>query len=179
MESSQSGTPKTDVKATSDFRKIVIPMIRRILPTLIAREIIGVQSMGLGPPICNNCLLIGITDKNAKEHPWRCPCCGDFNLKGSLFTLIAPTQKIVEIRTKIFESRIDTKMKTAKILHRKFMYPNDNREPNERYRPWLEENVGKQGEMWNWDICPTSTFDCLEISFANSEHALLFELTCP
>lgn len=174
MENSQSGIPKIDAKAISDFRKIVIPIIRRVVPSLLAQEI-----MGLGPPICNTCMLIGKLDNQAKEHPWRCPCCRDFNLKGSLFTLIAPTQKLVEIRTKIFESRLDTKMKIAKILHRKFMHPDDNREPNERYRPWLEENIGKQGEMWNWDIAPTNTFDLLEISFANSEHALLFELTCP
>lgn len=24
-------------------------------------------------------------------------------------------------------------------------------EPNEAYRPWLEENVGKQGKDWEWN----------------------------
>jgi hypothetical protein len=153
-------------------------MIRKVLPSLIAQEIIGVQPM-LGPPVCEPCMLVGKLNEKAEQHPWRCPRCGDFDLKGSLLTLISPTQKLVEIRTKIFETKPVTDMKVEKYLHRKFMYPNDPREPNERYRPWLEEHIGKQGEMWNWDICPTGSFDLLEISFAKSEHAMLFELSCP
>ena len=179
MENSQYGTPKIDAKAISDFRKIIIPMIRRVTPALIASQIIGVQPMGLGPPVCNRCMLIGRHNSKTQTHPWRCPCCGDYDLKGSLWGYLTETQKLIEVRSRLFETRIDSKMKIAKILHRRFMFPDDNREPNERYRPWLEEHVGKQGEMWNWDIAPTNTFDLLEISFAKSEHALLFELTCP
>jgi len=39
------GTPKIDETAISEFRKIIMPMIRRIMPTLIAQEIVGVQPM--------------------------------------------------------------------------------------------------------------------------------------
>ena len=42
------GTPKTEKKETSDlreYRKIMMPMIRNIYPSLIANDIIGVQPM--------------------------------------------------------------------------------------------------------------------------------------
>lgn len=179
MENSQSGTPKIDAKAISNFQKIAIPMLRKVLPSLIASEIVGVQPMGLGPPVCNTCMLVGKLYDKSKKHPWRCIRCRDFDLKGSLLGLVSHTQRIVKVRTEVFETRITSDMKIAKILHRKFMYPDDDRDPNDRYRPWLEEHVGKQGIMWNWNIAPTNTFDLLEIEFANAEHATLFELTCP
>ena len=28
-------------------------------------------------------------------------------------------------------------------------------DPNKEYRPWLEENVGRQGVDWEWDISRT------------------------
>lgn len=60
---------------------------------------------------------------------------------------------------------------------RPFMISGDP-EPNEKYRPWLEENIGIQGRDWHWDIVYT---DCtmLEIHFTKPEHAILFELTWP
>lgn len=171
MENSQSGTPKIDEKAISDFRKIVMPMIRRIVPTLLAQEI-----MGLGPPVCNDCYLIG-SQHHDTERPWRCPRCKDFNLKGHLWSFTSETQTLIQYRTRLYESRIKSDMQIVKTIHRKFMI--DDKEPNERYRAWLEENIGKQGEMWNWNILSTGAFDTLVIEFVNSEHATLFELTCP
>ena len=29
----------------------------------------------------------------------------------------------------------------------------DSADPNDHYRPWLEEHVGKQGWDWNWGVC--------------------------
>lgn len=178
MENSQSGTPKIDEKAISDLRKISISMIRKVLPSLIAEEIIGVQPMGLGPPVCIQCMIIG-KSTNYKDRPWSCPSCLDFNLKGSLFTNITQMQQLLKIRSEIFESRVKTDICMKNTVHRKFMFPGDSREPNERYRPWLESTVGKQGELWNWNLAPSVTFDLLEIEFAESEHATLFKLTFP
>lgn len=33
-------------------------------------------------------------------------------------------------------------------------WPMDHRsaDPNDHYRPWLEDHVGRQGWDWNWDI---------------------------
>lgn len=32
-------------------------------------------------------------------------------------------------------------------------------DPNEHYRPWLEENVGKQGWDWNWGMAARDALD--------------------
>jgi len=50
-------------------------------------------------------------------------------------------------------------------------------EPNEHYRPWLEEHVGDQGFEWQWYVDNVSGDDGLAIEFRYSEHAMLFELT--
>ena len=31
----------------------------------------------------------------------------------------------------------------------------DSADPNDHYRPWLEEHVGKQGWDWNWGMADT------------------------
>lgn len=49
-------------------------------------------------------------------------------------------------------------------------------EPNDKYRPWLETHVGKQGVAWDWKLCFTD-IDSLEIQFAKEEYKILFELT--
>jgi len=56
--------------------------------------------------------------------------------------------------------------------------PPGQEEPNVHYRPWLEENIGRQGVAWDWDLSP-QCFELLEIYFVNREHAMLFELTWP
>lgn len=56
--------------------------------------------------------------------------------------------------------------------------PPGQEEPNVHYRPWLEENIGRQGVAWDWDLSP-QCFELLEIYFVNKEHAMLFELTWP
>ena len=68
-------------------------------------------------------------------------------------------------------------MKIAHISIRPFMRKGDA-EPNEHYRPWLEENVGEQGVSWNWQIHSVDGNE-LSIDFANKEHAILFELKWP
>jgi hypothetical protein len=47
LQESTGGT-STDAGAVSNFQKIVIPMIRRILPGTIATDLVGVQPMS-GP----------------------------------------------------------------------------------------------------------------------------------
>jgi hypothetical protein len=63
------------------------------------------------------------------------------------------------------------------IATRDFM-PKGAGEPNEHYRPWLEQHVGKQGVDWNWNL-NMNIVDLIDIGFANKEHATLFELTWP
>ncbi len=68
------------------------------------------------------------------------------------------------------------KVKNAHMSKRPFMISGDHTsEPNLYYRPWLEENVGKQSVDWDWDLCKED-IDTLEIYFATKEHATLFEL---
>jgi hypothetical protein len=71
-------------------------------------------------------------------------------------------------------------MSTMVYVHvttREFM-PDGAEEPNEHYRPWLEQHVGKQGIDWNWDL-NINIIDLMDIGFASREHATLFELTWP
>lgn len=135
--------------------------------------------MGLGPPVCTKCMVIGKLNESAKKHPWRCPICKDWDMKGSLFTYVQSMQDIICRRTR-FLSPKDPKIKKIQHTHtatRPFMKYGD-REPNEYYRPWLEENVGKQAVDWDWDLS-SAGLDILEIYFVTQEHATLFELTWP
>jgi hypothetical protein len=50
-------------------------------------------------------------------------------------------------------------------------------EPNEKYRPWLEENVGVQGTDWDWRISDDG--NNLAIDFNKEDSAILFELKWP
>lgn len=65
-----------------------------------------------------------------------------------------------------------------KILHtaiRPFM--NYDSEPNHYYRPWLEQNIGKQGIDWDWRLDSINNENLLAIDFTNKENALFFELS--
>ena len=35
----------------------------------------------------------------------------------------------------------------------------DSADPNDHYRPWMEENVGKQGWDWNWGMANNDVAD--------------------
>ena len=48
-------------------------------------------------------------------------------------------------------------------------------DPNDYYRKWLEDNVGKQGSEWQWDIWHNNA-DIVRIEFSKEEDAILFEL---
>ena len=48
-------------------------------------------------------------------------------------------------------------------------------EPNESYRPWLEDNIGTQGVEWEWGI-DSYRENQLFINFASKESAVLFEI---
>lgn len=133
--------------------------------------------MGLGPPVCIKCLIIG----HNGEWLWYCPKCHSTNLKHNLAEFMPELQKIIGCRSDIIDSNEKTKLleKNLNIVHvsiRPFML--DNLDPNARYRLWLEENVGKQGNDWSWDISDIDV-ECIIINFINKESALLFELTWP
>jgi hypothetical protein len=69
---------------------------------------------------------------------------------------------------------------TMNILHtsvRPFMKAFDD-EPNIKYRPWLEENVGVQGTDWDWKIHSVDG-NSLAIDFNKEDSAILFELKWP
>lgn len=51
----------------------------------------------------------------------------------------------------------------------------DSADPNEIWRPWLEEHIGKQNIDWDWTLKPDE-FNIIEISFVDSLNATLFEL---
>lgn len=153
-------------------------MIRRHLSALMVKEILSVQPMSLDPPVCNACMLLCREDKTNKGHPWRCIKCGDFDTNFSLSKYNKDVQKIINSRTIIYDSvkSSNKNMKVNAIIRRYFMYIGDTRDPNDRYRPWLEENVGKQGIEWNWDLAKDD-YRILEIVFSSKEHAVLFTLT--
>jgi len=173
----------------SDFRKIMLPMIRRILPSLVAQEIMSVQpmtastgklfKMGLGPPVCTLCMIIGTLNNEDKGHPWRCHNCGDFKLPGHLWSYTEDLQQYIQNRTTLYKGRkiMESKKLLPHSVIKSFMFVGSNLEPNERYRAWLEEHIGKQGEAWNWDI-KSVTANLLEVSFEQEEDAVLFRLSC-
>ncbi len=155
-----------------------MPMIRKITPQLIAQDLVSVQPMGLGPPVCEPCMIVGTLTEH-KPFPWRCLHCGAVELKSHLWNFIKPTQELIEARTNLVKDR--QIMDFGNYIYRKFMFPDDPREPNVRYRPWLEEKIGKQGVDWDWDIYQGRAMDDwnkLRVSFKNHEDAILFELTC-
>jgi hypothetical protein len=54
-------------------------------------------------------------------------------------------------------------------------------DPNDHYRAWLEDNVGKQGWAWDWRIHNSIPYysdseDLLAIRFRKPEHATMFAL---
>ena len=51
-------------------------------------------------------------------------------------------------------------------------------DPNEWYREWLENNVGRQGWAWDWryEILHPEVRDMLIVKFRKEEHAVLFAL---
>lgn len=118
-------------------------MIRRVMPGIIAQEIMSVQPM-TGP--------VGLT------YSMR---FGDSNW----IVLHRNVEPIV------------TDMIIVHTATRPFMR-SGQQEPNEHYRPWLEEHVGKQCVDWNWEIYSMNP-DMVSVFFANSEHATLFEITWP
>jgi hypothetical protein len=147
------------------------------MPSLIATELVSVQPMS-GSPVCDPCMILGTLTEH-KEFPWKCLHCGSTELKRSLWGFIKPTQDLIAARTRLIEKR--TIMDFGNYIYRKFMYPDDGREPNDRYRSWLEEKVGKQGEDWDWDLLYGTDMDAwnkLRVTFKRHEDAILFELAC-
>ena len=69
----------------------------------------------------------------------------------------------------------------------------ESADPNDHFRPWLEQNVGRQGWDWEWRMGPITgaqgsangptylTGDYLEIKFrkAKAEYATMFKLIWP
>lgn len=164
-------------------------MIRKTLPSLVATEIMGVQpmtastgtvfTMGLGPPVCTLCMITGTLNKRDNGHPWTCHNCGDFKLPGHLWSYTEDMQNYIENRSTLYRKRkiIKTTKDLPYTVVKSFMFVGDDREPNERYRIWLEKNVGEQGIDWNWDI-KSVTANLLDVSFERESDAVLFRLSC-
>lgn len=188
MEDFQFGMQKIDKRAMSNFRKITVPMTRNF-PGLTVHEIMSVQpmtgstgkisTMGLGPPVCTLCMILGTLNNQDKGHPWRCHNCGDFKLPGHLFSYTEDLQEYIRNRSKLYKERkiIKTTKELPYTVVKSFMFVGDDRDPNERYRTWLEENVGEQGINWNWDI-KSVTANLLDVSFDQESDAVLFRLSC-
>lgn len=173
----------------SNSGKVIIPKIRKVLPMLTAAEILSVQpmqgstgsifTMGLGPPVCTLCMITGTLTNRDKSHPWRCHNCGDFKLPGQLWGYTEDLQIYIGNRSKLFKERkiIKVDKSLCYSVIKDFMIVGDDRDPNERYRAWLEEHVGEQGPDWNWDI-KSVTANLLEVYFSSEEDAVLFRLSC-
>jgi hypothetical protein len=134
--------------------------------------------MALGPPTCAKCMCAGWLDVSRKKNPWYCPICGE-DPKEYIWGYSPHDQQLMNNRAFLFHHSppiINDMIVEAKTT-RPFMRVGE-KEPNEHYRPWLEKIVGKQGVDWNWQLVPTC-IDSLEISFADSNHAVLFELIWP
>lgn len=132
--------------------------------------------MGLGPTYCDNCLIC-----YEYEPFFRCPKCHGKDARTYLWALSFHEETMVNLRTRFYRS-IPNHVRLFKI-HEEWPYTSirpfmiDNREPNEVYRDWLENNIGKQGMQWDWTL--TSDLNILQINFQKAEHAVLFELTWP
>ena len=141
----------------------------------------NIFNMGLGPPVCTDCNVLGFhRNRNDYSPVWICPRCMSGKLNSSLWEYSNSIQRQIEENSLMFEGKTNVEISGIKVAHalfRSFIKGYDD-EPNVRYRPWLEEHVGKQGVDWEWDLCPED-HDLIEISFANKEHATLFEISCP
>lgn len=137
--------------------------------------------MGLGPPVCLECLVVGELTRRLPGHAWSCPICGSVKMKGSLLTFTSSFQHMLKTRSRLFTSE-HPRLRTMIVEHtirRKFMeYPDVMYEPNEYYRPWLEKYIGKQHVDWNWDLC-RDNIELIVIEFSKKEYATLFELSWP
>ncbi len=47
--------------------------------------------------------------------------------------------------------------------------------PNEVFRPWLEEKIGKQQRAWDWKQCDHDV-NQIEVRFKRSNDAMMFKL---
>ncbi len=167
----------------STVSKIIIPLIRRIMPTMIASELVGIQPMDIADYVCLICNIVirKLPLINSNQIKKCCHLCGNLELKPySVFDMEDLNNigyyraRSVLIQTK--EEADKTDMKVSYTTFRPFI--TDDIEPNEKYRSWLEEHVGKQKVTWDWDIY-SENFELLEIKFTNKQSATLFELTWP
>lgn len=129
-------------------------------------------------PVCNYCMLLCKEHKVYKNHPWVCIRCGNFNTNYTISDYTTNTQYLIRLRTSIYESKKSVKdsMENVFIIKKPFMIPGDPREPNDKYRPWLEKYVGMQGIDWNWELTKDDLYS-IDVEFTSSEHAMLFNLT--
>jgi len=130
--------------------------------------------MGLGPSVCETCMVF-LDYSESKEIPWYCSHCGNTKGKGH-WEYIKSLQDLIERRSDLNIKRKPVDF--GNYIYRRFMMPDDSREPNDRYRSWLETNIGAQGVDWDWRIS-YSNIEQLQLSFKRHEDAILFELSCP
>lgn len=78
-----------------------------------------------------------------------------------------------------FKQRLYWKFMTGATIQVSWPVSNESADPNDHYRAWLEENVGKQGRDWQWDCVYTgdSAFELLIVlSRAKKHHASMIAL---
>ena len=122
--------------------------------------------MALGPVVCDKCrffgVLIDIGLTNA--DPYVCPKCLNCRLSFSMDISKFETYRYDMMSNSVFVTSV----------RKPFMY-NDTPDPNDSYRVWLEEHVGKQGIHWDWELS-RSDINTIDIAFIDKELAMLFTL---
>lgn len=129
--------------------------------------------MGLGPAACNKCDIPGsyIVRKGSR---WVCPKCLSTNLQGSM-GFDWNSDRVKRMEQNLADLYRPQDQYSAKVV--KPFSDGTVPDPNDRLRPWLEKNAGKQGQDWDWVLSKDNN-DFVDIFFADKEVAVLFELSC-
>ena len=130
--------------------------------------------MDVGPYACGLCLIM--LRQETRPHRLKCPICNAAGDDKSFYVWEFDSKDYAYI------------MKNTKLHNGHVIYPNPlvglayttrpwpkNSDPNELWRPWLEEHVGSQNIDWDWILWP-NRIDIVEISFVDPLNATLFEL---
>lgn len=99
-----------------------------------------------GPAFCKSCNTIGNLQQS-KSGQIFCRLCKEFNQSGDFMDLPPDERGKIYSRTSLFDgwSLMKSEFTPAHISRRPFMREGE-KEPNDHYRPWLENHVGKQGK---------------------------------
>ncbi len=136
--------------------------------------------MGLGTPVCAKCFATGHHDPIL--NLWYCNNCKSTKLELNLFSCPSKAFKLICSRgtlNRAYGSLAPMQMPVQKFdnkIVRSFRVPNGD--PNDHYRPWLEDNIGKQKLAWDWELDPNDHENFL-LYIEDAELATLFVITWP